>query len=295
MTQTIIQDIRDQARQWLESGEVKFVIGYEQGDNSGNARPVFIYEAAEADKLVWNDRCYNNLTKFLVNDLQYKPKRGEEVDVRPVGVIVKPCDSKTIVELMKENMVPRERVKIIGLTCEGVANTKGDGLEGKCLVCTNHNPLVSDIVFGAEIPETYTEDFEDLKELEAMSPDERWKYWEEQVSRCVRCYACKDGCPLCYCKECVFERVKPYKWNEKSVKTRENVFYHVVRAMHLAGRCIDCGECERACPMDIPIRKLNRYLAKKSKERFGIEAGTNVEDKSVFRAYDTNDPGEEIW
>jgi len=69
----------------------------------------------------------------------------------------------------------------------------------------------------------------------------------------------------------------------------------MVRAMHLAGRCVDCEECERVCPMDIPIRKLNRFLIMRGKERFKVTPGINVDDKPMFGTYDLEDPGEEIW
>ncbi len=327
------KQIQDQARQWLESGEVKYVIGFEKGDNSPVCRPVFIYKPEDAGKLAWGPLCNNNLTKYLVEEVQIKPKKGEEPDLRPVGIVVKPCDSKTIVELMKENIVPRERVKIIGVISEGTINPKAldkalkdvpldkiagiqildggdnftikyDGeplsvpkdelLNGKCKVCVVHNPVVYDIFVGDKVTQIDKDEFEDIADLEAMSDEERYEYWKEQLSKCIRCYACRDTCPLCYCEECVFDRTKPYNWNEKTVDLPENFFYHMVRAMHLAGRCVDCGGCERVCPMDIPIRKLNRFLLKRAKERFKVVPGINVEDKAMFGDYDIDDPGEGI-
>ena len=136
---------------------------------------------------------------------------------------------------------------------------------------------------GEVVHEAASDDFHDLKELEEMSVEERAGFWERQLSRCVRCYACRDVCPLCYCEE-----------NERSVRPPENLFYHMVRGMHLVGRCVDCGECERVCPMDIPIRKINRYLYKHAKERFKVFPGINVDDKPVFGAYDVGDPEEAI-
>jgi ferredoxin len=281
--------IRETAKRWLEGEEVKYIIGYEAG-RGAETKVVFARKPGDADRLVWNTMCVNNLTLFLVEEMQRKLARGEEPDTRPVGIVVKPCDSKTIVELMKEHIVPRERVKIIGLTCEGVCDTKkligteseppavtDATIAGKCTVCTHHNPLIADVVVGEAVPETITDDYSEVAELEAMSPEERWAFW------------------VCYCEECVFDREKPYRWNEKSVQLPENTFYHLVRAMHLAGRCVDCGECERVCPVDIPIRKINRFLEKKAKERYGVEPGVDPEADSMFGTCDTADPEEFIW
>jgi len=330
----IEETIRDQAKQWLINGDVKYVIGYEQGNDTFLSRPVFIYSADDVDKLVWNPGCIDNLTRYLVDEMKDRPKKGEEPDLRPVGIIIKPCDSKTIVELIKENIVPRERVKIIGVVSKGSINPKkleriianiplekrvnfsikeknenfileygGENLTvpkekilaEKCKVCVTHNPVISDLVIGDKETEFHADEFNDVKEFEKMTTEERWKFWERELSHCVRCYACRNACALCYCEECIFDRTKPYRWNEKSTNLKENLFYHMVRAMHLAGRCVDCEECERVCPMDIPIRKLNRFLIMRGKERFKVTPGINVDDKPMFGTYDLEDPGEEIW
>ncbi len=331
--QTLEKSVRDKAREWLESGDLKYFIGYDKGKYSSKARPAFIYNAEDAESLVVDPTCASNLTRYVVDEVQYKPGRGEKPDTRPVGIVVKPCDSKTLVELMKENILPRERVKIIGLTCRGIVSqekleevlaelpgwddagsefelddeklTVSAGgkkktvaaagvLAGKCLVCTHHNPLVADEVFGEPVEDPETDEFGDTRDLEEMSQEERWDYWSAELSRCVRCYACRDACPLCYCEQCVFDKYKPFKWNEFSVKLRENLYYQMVRAMHLAGRCVDCGDCERSCPMGIPIRKINRFLLKRAWDRFKTEPGVNIDDPRMFSSYDVGDPEEEI-
>ena len=300
--------MREIARRWLGAGEVRYVIGYSAG--RGNvARPAFARKAEDADRLVWNPTCVNNLTLYLREEMLRKPAKGETPDPRPIGIVVKPCDSKALVELVKEHIVDRARVRVIGLTCEGVCDPKklvgtertppavAEGtIADKCGVCRTHNPPMADEVVGEEVPEVAADnDYPDVAELEAMSPAERWAYWERQLTRCVRCYGCREVCPLCYCAECVFEREKPFRWNERTVQLPENLWYHAVRAMHLAGRCVDCGECERVCPMDIPIRKMNRFLEKRARERYGVEAGLRAEDQPMFGTCDVDDPEEFIW
>lgn len=328
------REIRKIARKWLKEGTVRMVIGY--GSGSGPmARPIVIFTPEEADRLVWDPTCIDNLSRMLVNEIKVKPPRGSKPDTRPIGVVLKACDTKSVVELIKENMVNRERVRIIGLHSPGSVDPaklelalqqiplqernrarvtlKGDGfhidypggsvtvpaadlMATKCQVCVTHNPVIAEEVLGTDINEPVQADtFPDLKALEAMDPGERWAFWQEHMTRCIRCYACKSACSLCYCQECVFEREKPYRWIEKSVNLRENAFYHLVRAMHLAGRCVDCGECERSCPVAIPLRHLNRYLQKRSKERFKVYPGMNVKAPAMFGSYDVDDPQEEIW
>ncbi len=328
------EEIRQTARKWLKEGTVRMVIGY-TGGTGPMARPIVIFKPEEADQLVWDPTCIDNLSRVLVAEIKVKPPRGQKPDTRPIGVVLKACDTKSVVELIKENIVQRERVKIIGIRSPGsvdpakldvalrqvpvkerknvqvtmkggqfildhpggsVTVPEADLIATKCQVCVTHNPVISEVVVGTDIPEPVQADkFADLEELEAMPPEKRWAFWQDHMARCVRCYACKSACSLCYCEECVFEREKPYRWIEKSVNLKENAFYHLVRAMHLAGRCVDCGECERSCPVAIPLRHLNRYLQKRSKERFKVFPGMNVEAAAMFGSYDVDDPQGEIW
>ena len=75
-------------------------------------------------------------------------------------------------------------------------------------------------------------------------------------------------CPMCFCERCVADKTQP-QWIETSPHARGNLAWHITRALHLAGRCVDCGECERACPAGIPLGLLNRKIAAVVADRFG--------------------------
>ena len=158
-------------------------------------------------------------------------------------------------------------------------------LADRCLECIANFPVVSDHLLGEKTKKSVGKPFGSVEKIEALPQEERWDFWKEQFKKCVRCYACRSACPMCYCDECVVdtinfavaadtsaeEKAQRIKWIEKSPVDSENIFYHLVRAIHLAGRCIDCGECERACPVNIPLRMLNKKMEKEAKELFGYD------------------------
>ena len=163
----------------------------------------------------------------------------------------------------------------------------------KCNVCKFHTPVVHDVLIGEERPDHKCEPdkFDRVIELESESIDDKWAYWQEKFDRCIRCYACRNICPVCYCKECIADTWQP-QWIRRSVNVSENTMFHLMRAFHLAGRCIECGECERACPMDIPLMELNKKMTKDVKELFDYEAGVDLELKPLLAAFKPDDPEE---
>jgi formate dehydrogenase subunit beta len=165
----------------------------------------------------------------------------------------------------------------------------------KCLTCKYPNPINSDILLSAPVEPRGKagEGYERVGELEAMDVDDRWKYWAEKFERCIRCYACRNICPVCYCKECLADKWEP-DWIRRSVNLTENTMFHITRAYHLAGRCVSCHECERACPVGIPLLDLYKKLEKEVLEQFNYEAGTDPEAKPLLSTFNPDDPGEFI-
>ncbi|MBN2065262.1 MAG: 4Fe-4S dicluster domain-containing protein, partial [Candidatus Thermoplasmatota archaeon] len=222
--------------------------------------------------------------------------------------------------------IPREKLVIIGIPCTGIIDpknleeefpemtedtivteknddfvfirdtksftiSKDKLLLKKCLSCEYPNPLIYDVLIGNKIETKRKEDYHQVKEFEQKSLEEKWRFWEEQFERCIRCYACRNICPLCYCEECRGEQLDP-QWLRRSVTLSENTVWNMMRAFHLAGRCTGCGECERACPMKLPLMLLNKKLEKDINELFNYTTGIKVDDKPILATYKPDDPEE---
>lgn len=269
------EQIRSKAKELLESDQVQCVIGYEMGSR-GQVRPAFVYDAADVERLVWNQGCTHNLVTYL-HDKKKPAKRGEAPPT--VALVVKPCDSRGLNVLLSEGQIERERVYAIGVTCEGIVAGSGfaqasdeNTLQTRCLRCNDRVPVVYDVLFGEPPQVDITDDLADVAELENMTPGERVAFWLRHYDRCIRCYACRQVCPGCYCNVCMFERDDSL-WAGIATEIKEKETFHLGRAYHLAARCIECNECERVCPMELPLSLLNRKLAKEVHELFGFRAG----------------------
>jgi formate dehydrogenase subunit beta len=272
------EQIRDKARELLENHEVECVIGYEMGSR-GQARPAFVYDLSDVERLVWNQGCTHNLVNYL-HDKKRPTRRGAEPP--RVGIVVKPCDSRTLNVLLAEKQIQRERVYVIGVACDGIASGSGfsnpeptDGeraLQDRCLRCDERVPVVYDHLIGEPPQVQAVDEFTDLAEIEALTPPERVAFWLKQYDRCIRCYACRQVCPGCYCSVCMFERDDSL-WVGIGTEVKEKEAFHLGRAFHLAARCVACDECERVCPMELPLSLLNRQLAREVHEMFGYRAG----------------------
>jgi len=274
----LVQQIRDKARSLLQEGAVEGVIGYERATDGITARPLFVYEPSAAERLIFDETCTHNLVKYLLNKKDKK-----------MAVVVKPCDSRAINLLLNEEQIKRDMVYIIGVGCDGVMETKwnrkSDTLQAKCQTCQLSKPVVYDFLAGQEaVRQAKDETYSDIAEAEAKSTAQREEYWLEQFDRCTRCYACRQVCPGCYCPECFVERLDPL-WVGIRIAPEENSLWLTTRAFHLAGRCIGCNECERVCPVDIPLSLLNRKLEKEVKELFAFEAGLDAEEAPPFATF----------
>ncbi|MDR0799708.1 MAG: 4Fe-4S dicluster domain-containing protein, partial [Dysgonamonadaceae bacterium] len=141
---------------------------------------------------------------------------------------------------------------------------------------------------AAVAPQLPEKDCQLLDKLKAMHVSERWNFWQNEMKNCIRCYACRQACPLCYCNQCTVEINQP-QWIPVAASVLGNLEWHLMRAMHLSGRCVECGQCGEACPVNIPIHLLPIRLAEEMKELYGSAAGMKRDESCEMSSFKPND------
>jgi len=276
--QEITQRIREEARRLFQDDRVDVVIGYRQGWDEEVASPCFITEGSQVEQLIFNEHCSHNLAKYLVGREGYLTSRFRAQDEKPrVALVARPATLRSVVGLVQEHQFAREELIILGIV-DGTAV----GVE-------------PDIVVGRieEDREKRAKILAEMQKLGTMSAPERWAWWEQQFAKCIRCYACRQVCPFCYCEQCITDENLP-QWIAKSASLQGNWTWNIIRALHLVGRCTECGECERVCPVDIPLSLLAAQMAGEVKEAFDYVAGTDMEAEPAFGTFRADDPDEFI-
>ncbi len=287
--QTVTREILiAKAKQLLDNSTVDRVFGWKKGEFDYDITPYVFTSSEELERdFVWNDFCGANFSKYLVKETAKSENK--------ILAFLKPCDTYSFNQLLTEHRFDREKVYAVGVPCYGMSdyNTlkqkvdsatgvdsegakvtvhtlydgdkifdKIDLLSERCLNCKSRKHVAYDELLGDEGEVIESERFDEVAKLEAMSADERFAFWQNELSRCIRCNACRDVCPACTCEKCVFDNPDSSLENKAPANSFEEKMFHIIRAFHVAGRCTDCGECSRVCPQHIPLHLLNRKFIK---------------------------------
>ena len=304
----------ERAKALLESGEVARVVGWKKGDFCYDPSPAVFETVEELDGFVYDYFCGANLSKYLI---EVSKKEGK------TAVFLKPCDTYSFNQLVKEHRIKRENVYVIAVECMAkfdIEKIKAKGVSfvtgvevvekdvkvsspygettlykpeivlEKCAVCNKTHQVKDEEIILHERPARDVNRFAEVERLEAMTEDERFAFWKEQLSKCIRCNACRNVCPACSCVKCVFDNPASGIAAKANDSEFEEKLFHIIRAFHVAGRCTDCGECSRVCPQNIPLHLLNRKFIKDMDGLYGeYQAGESAEGKTPLTSFTEED------
>ncbi len=304
----------ERAKELLASGEVARVIGWKKGDFIHDPSPASFENVEELDGFVYNWFCGANLSKYLI---QISKKEGK------TAVFLKPCDTYSFNQLVKEHRIAREKIYVIAVECIGkldIEKIKASGISfvsgvevvdkdvkvlspvgetvlnkpdvvlSKCATCNKTHQVKDEEIILHERHAREVNRFAEVEALEAMTEAERFAFWKAQLSKCIRCNACRNVCPACSCIKCVFDNPASGIAAKANDDEFEEQLFHVIRAFHVAGRCTDCGECSRVCPQNIPLHLLNRKFIKDIDAFYGeYQAGETAEGKTPLTSYTEGD------
>ena len=319
-----MQELIKRITELLESGEVQRVVGWKKGDLGYNPEPAY-FETAEALKdFVYDGFCGANLSKYMIKACELEGK---------TLVLLKPCDTYSFNQLIKEHRISKDKIYVIGVGCKGkldIEKIKAMGIKGitaisgveitddcdtinietvygnktvaykdamleRCHVCKGKEHKISDEIFFDSADTDDGDRFAGVDYIESLSPEEKFEFFKKELSKCIRCNACRNVCPACSCRKCVFDSTKFDADRKANVDPFEESMFHIIRAFHVAGRCTDCGECSRVCPQGIPLHLFNRKFIKDINEFYGeYQAGAEVDERSPLTnfTFDDLEPGE---
>jgi formate dehydrogenase (coenzyme F420) beta subunit len=309
----MVENIRSEARKALREKKAELIVAFGEGTLPYKTRSIIIDNEGVADQITWNSFCNANLARYL---LRFSGQK--------TGIVAKGCDTRAIVNLINERKLNRSNLYIIGVPCDGMIGiseverlgnpasidsieetdgkllvradgksselNRGDYLSDSCRDCLYPNPVIYDCLV-AEAKQPTGNRFQKVADFEKLSNQERIAFFLAEFDKCIRCYACREVCPFCYCKECFTDSSNP-KWIDRGVESTDKTMYLLIRAFHMVGRCVDCGACHRVCPTGVNLNLLMNKIASDLKGNFQFEAGVNPEAKEpllTFKEEDLND------
>lgn len=247
-------ELRDYVGELLDSGDVAGVLALK--DELGAIKPYLFTKNHEIGSMVLT-------SKYPLASVMTMLQK-EDPSIK-LAMVCRGCDERALIELAKRNQINMDNITFVGIPCDEEMADK----------CNCLQPYPKEIVVGEKlsnwVPKNNYEDFKN------MSTEEKLTFWKGQLEKCNKCYGCRNVCPLCFCTDCELENAL---WVKHGRLPPEFPIYHVIRAFHLAGKCVGCGECENACPVGIPLMTLNHLLRDDIKDLFGYMTGQDIEDEN---------------
>ena len=252
----------------LESDKVEGVIGLRK--HHGNVEPYVFKKGDSLDTLVlWPKYPMSTICKSI----QAAYPEGK------LAIVARGCDERALIELAKRNQVKMDTITLIGVACTGE--------QAKECVCSLPYPQKIDV--GDKVSGFSTSD--EIEMLTNKSVDERLSYWKDEFAKCIKCYGCRNACPLCICDQCILE---DEAWVKAGEVPPNFPSFHLIRAFHLSDKCVNCGECQKACPMDIPLTSLYVMMRKEFNELFDYDPGESIDRQSPLSTTLEQEPIKEV-
>ena len=265
----MIEEVRQLARKWLESRKVDVMLGLRR--NNGHVAPYLFTDPSELESLVISSHSGEIIPRYFTSSKSQRYKKNilylleQKYPKAKIGVVARGCDEKALIELAKRNQLDLEKIEMLKVAC-----TEADAVDCRC---PKPYPTQPDI---GETSEGISTD-PNVESLLKKNLKERFSFWEHELSKCIKCYGCRNVCPVCFCVDCTMEQDMLAKMGQLPP---EVPMFHLIRWYHVADRCIECGECEKACPVDIPLLTIFKLLRRDIKEMFNYEAGLDQKQKA---------------
>lgn len=247
------EKIKSTVQELLTSGRIKGFLGLRE--LHGHVTPFLFTDANDLEGFVVGDRKSPGDTRYPLNKQLITITRSYPQE--SFGVLIRGCDERGLKTLFSSNQLNPEKVVPVGIACP---QELADACE--CMKPSPDEFVEGDTAQGRP--------FETVARVEAIALDERFESWLGEFSKCIKCYGCRNICPMCYCTECT---LGSHNFIEVGTLPPDNPIFHLTRAMHMAGRCIDCGLCNEACPADIPLRTLYKKMADIIEQEFQYRPG----------------------
>lgn len=314
-----MQELKNRIKQLMEENVAQRALGWKKGEFGYDAQAAFFESVDELEDFVYNGFCGANLSKYMI---EASKKEGRTI------ICLKPCDTYSFNQLLKEHRIQREKAYIIGVGCKGtldISKIKSNGIEGivdiegadmfskentlkintvygdseiaysdalleRCICCKGKEHMIFDEIIGESADTVSADRFEQIEKIEQMTSIEKFEFFRNELSKCIRCNACRNACPACNCRKCVFDSDKFDSAQKANSDSFEEKMFHIIRAFHVAGRCTDCGECSRVCPQNIPLHLFNRKFIKDINMLYGdFCAGSDIDEKCPLTSYSFDD------